>query len=184
MSTFAASTNKRPPPGNVVVPPAAFDAAWERRPKTDVCIGLRFITDDDVQTARGQAAKLAFRLHPHAMPGGLEEQPWADAFEDALIRHLIARGTCDPNDVTASWHGWREAPEDMVGIALTVEGARLIFDAWERMRIATDITMPEATDAEIATLAERATARLKAIEPARAMRVRRLLRFCLDELEE
>lgn len=183
MSTFAAIASKRPPPGNVTVPPSAFDATWERRPKSDVCIGLRFISDDDVQSARSQAAKTAFQLHPRATSGGLEEQPWSDAYEDALMRWIVARGTCDPNDVTVSWDGWREAPEDMVGIALTVDGVRLIFDAWERMRVANDVTIPEATDEEIAQLATVAHERLGQIGKAEASRVRRLVRFCLNELE-
>lgn len=183
MSTFAAIASKRPPPGNVIVPASAFDATWDRRPTSDVCLGLRFISDDDAQTARSQAAKTAFRLHPRAASGGLEEQPWADAYEDALMRWIVARGTCDANDAAKAWDGWLGTPEDTVSVALTIGGVRLIFDAWERMRIAHDVTIPEATDEEIAQFAAIAPERLGQIGKAEASRVRRLVRFCLNELE-
>lgn len=181
MSSFNA-LEKRKPPGDVVVTPRVFDDTWDGRPKSAVCLGLRFVSDDDLQAGRQQAAKVANRLHPRATSDSPEALLWADAYHDALLRWIVARGTCDPNDVSRPWDGWRAAPEDIAAIALTSEGAQYIFDAWERMRIATDPTIPAATDEELAVLPARAAAKLSSLERAAAVRIRRLVRFCLDEL--
>lgn len=180
MSAFSV-VEKRKPPSNVVVPLRAFDETWESRPKGDVCIGLRLVAEDDIQTARSQAGKIAKKLHPRAAVGSLDQELWFDAYRDALVRWIVARGTCDPNDVTRAWEGWSTAPEDIVAIALTTDGVRLIFNAWERMRIASDPTTPEATDEEIVKLAM-AQDRLSTLPRAEAACLRRLLRHCLDQL--
>jgi hypothetical protein len=176
-------TTRTTPPGHVTVPTTAFDDRWDRRPKDAVCMGLRNVAEDDLQTARSEAAKVASRLHPQALShrDGPSFELWAATYNDALIRWIIARGTCDANDTSRSWEGWRVAPEDMVAIALTTSGAQFIFDAWERMKLSTDITTPEATDEEIAELATKLDGFAR-LERGRAARARRLLRFVLDEL--
>ena len=71
------------------------------------------------------------------------------------------------------------------GEFLTDLGAQVIFDEWERMRISVDISVPAASDEDIALLAHLAK-RLPVLgkeSRARELRCRRLLRFVLEELE-
>jgi hypothetical protein len=184
MPSFSEVENRRPP-GSIVVPPAAFADTWQERPDTDVCMGLRFVADEDLEDARVEAFKRASRLFPNHRANAEATELWSVSFQDALIRWIVARGTCDPNDVQRPWSVWGAAPEDIVQQALTDMGAQRIFDAWEQMRIAADIGLPEATDDDLALLplllARLPT--LAAIARPRALRVRRLLRFVLEELE-
>lgn len=184
MTAFSDIETKRPP-GNVVVPPSAFASTWAERPDEDVCIGLRFVADVDLEDARIEAFKRADKLVPNHGKTDEASQLFVASFQDTLVRWIIGRGTCDTNNVRAPWSPWEAAPEDMPRETLTDQGAQLIFDAWERMRIASDIGLPAASDEDIAMLPE-LLARLPKLNDesrARALRVRRLLRFVLEELE-
>jgi hypothetical protein len=186
VSAFS-QVEKRVPPGNVVVPPSAFADTWEDRPKDDVCMGLRLIPDVDLEDARIEAFKRAENLFPNYRGNEEQTQLFVASFQDTLLRWVIARGTCDPNDVTKAWSGWAAAPEDIaVEQALTDHGAQRIFDEWERMRITANVVIPEASDADLALLPEllKRLPILAAESRTRAIRLRRLLRFVLEELEE
>ena len=176
------------PPATLLIPAWVYADTWYDRPKWSydpVLVGLRTIADADVQTARSQAAIYALQLHPRAREDEAERGFWSDAFNDALMRWVVARGTCDPNDVRDGCELWREAPEDMVREALRPEGVGFIYDAWERMRIASDPTQRVAGLDELVmaagTLEENYPA-LLARDPVRAARVRKLLAFVFDEL--
>lgn len=185
MSVFSEIENRRPP-GDLVVPPEAWANAWADRPTEEVCVGLRFVPDADLEDARVEAYRRAERLFPKHLQDEKARELFEQSFQDALMRWVIARGTCDPNNVEAHWEGWADAPEDIaVEQALTDVGAQLIFDAWEKMRIASDIALPAATDADLALLPDllRRLPALSLESRAREQRCRRLLRFVLEELE-
>lgn len=174
------------PPGNVVVPRDAFASTWIDRPEDEeVCIGLRLIPNTDIEDARIEAARHAAKLFPNHEKSEETTALFVASFNDAMIRWVIARGTCDPNNVHAPWKLWEAAPEDIVKEALTDLGAQLIFDAWERMRLALDIGIAVASDEDIALLADLAKRlpKLRTLSRAREQRCRRLLRFVLEELE-
>lgn len=184
MSAFSELETGRPP-GNVVVPAGAFASTWDDRPLEEVCMGLRLLADADLEDARVEAFKRASELIPDHDDNAEKTELWIASFQDALMHWIIARGTCDVNDVAKSWEGWEAAPEDMVPTSLTDRGAQHIFDAWERMRIGVDIGTPEASAEDLAllpALIERLP-RLEAASRTRACRVRRLMRFALEELE-
>lgn len=185
MTTFSNIEHLRPP-GFVVVPPSAWASTWEERPREEVCIGLRFIPEADLEDARVEAYKRAERLFPAHAESADARELFAQSFNDALLRFIIARGTCDPNDVTQLWEPWSAAAEDIaVEQALTDKGAQLIFDTWEHMRLTGDIALPIASDEDIALLRELCV-RLPVMAQqsrAREQRCRRLLRFVLEELE-
>lgn len=103
----------------------------------------------------------------------------------AMMKWIIARGTCDPNNIAAAWEGWSAAPEDMAHEVLTDHGMQLIFDAWERMRIVADVGLVPASDEDLSLLPEMLLRlpRLAEKSRAQALRVRRLLRYALEELE-
>lgn len=184
MPAFSEVENQRPP-GNVVVPPSAFATTWGDRPDEDVCIGLRFVADADLEDARVEAYRRACELFPDHKKDEETTTLWIASFQDALVRWIIGRGTCDPNDAMKPWPPWAAAPEDLARDALSDKGAQFIFDAWERMRIAADIGMDEASDEQIDGLPVLVAARfgaLSLISRPRALRVRRLLRFVVEEL--
>lgn len=186
MSTFS-EQGKLLPPGTVVVPPAAWSSQWSDRPEEEVCIGLRFVPDADLEDARVEAYRRAAGLFPDHEKSPETTELFITSFQDGLVRWVIARGTCDPNNLHNPWECWNAAPEDIaVEQALTDLGAQLIYDAWERMRIQANIALPTATDADLLLLPEllRRLPRMAAVSRTRALRVRRLLRFVLEELEE
>jgi len=186
MSTFS-EQGRILPPSNVVVPPEAWSPHWGDRPEEDVCIGLRFVADGDLEDARVEAYRRAERLFPDHEKTTAGTELFITSFQDGLVRWVIARGTCDPNNIGKAWEGWEAAPEDIaVEQALTDQGAQLIYDAWERMRIQANIGLPTATDADLLLLPEllKRLPRMATVSHTRALRLRRLLRFVLEELED
>lgn len=185
MSTFGEVREQiasRVPPDAIVVPPSAFSPEWADRPLEDVCLGLRPVPARDLEDARKAAADAASRNFPRANEGEPFFSLFADHYHDMLVRSIVSRGTCDPNDVTQPWDGWRVDPDELARMHLTNEGTQLIFDAWERMKIANAVDRPPATDDDVEALIERVTT-IDHLPRGRAMRVRRLLAFCLSELQ-
>lgn len=179
MSVFSQHvTQATPPPSTLVLPPSAFMPTWSDAPKAPICVGLTTLSEIDITGAKQAAATEARRLYPHPDDGDRR----IDAMNDLIFRWIVARGTTDPNDVSQPFELWRTAPEDTVKQALTVEGCRAIFDAIERLAISTSPVTPEADDAEISALYSMAERGLERMPVWRARRVRRLLRFCLDEV--
>jgi hypothetical protein len=184
MSTFGAVSEQaeaRIPPDAITVPARAFSLDWEERPLGDVCLGLRPLPARDLEDARKAAADAASRLYPRASEGEPFFSLFADHYHDMLLRNIVSRGTCDPNDVTQPWEGWREDPDELARTHLTTEGTQLIFDAWERMKLANDVSAKPASDDDVEDLIDRVTT-IDHLPRGRAMRVRRLLAFCLAEL--
>lgn len=183
MSAFASHQENRPP-GSIVIPPNAFADEWEGKPADPVCAGLRLISHQDLQAARAIARERANRGIPDPDVEDVNEvYAWSDAYNDALLAHIVAMGTCDPNDSKLAWPLISAAPEDIVRMFMTSDGIKLVFDAWEQMRLASDPTQREADDEEVVELAVLLHERCGGLERARACRVRRLLAFCLDELQ-
>lgn len=173
------------PPGSVVVGVNAWASTWKQRPGDDVCIGLRFVPDAELEDARIEAFKRASGLYPHHERSPESTELWRLSFYDALIRWIVARGTCDPNDARKPLDLFAAGAEDIVPLALTDHGIQRIFDSWERMRIEADIGIAAATDADIDQLGA-LLPRLRILEEtarSRALRLRRLMRFVLEELE-
>ena len=183
MSAFSSLVG-RPPPASVIIPPSAFADEWEDKPKDPVCAGLRLVSHQDLQVARAQARERANRAIPDPDVEETDEVlVWSDAYNDALLSHIVAIALCDPNDSAQSWSLIKAAPEDTVRAFMTSDGIRLVFDAWEKMRIASDPTQREAEDAEVETLVALLKERSASLGRMRSSRVRRLLAFCLDELQ-
>lgn len=167
----------RTPPGFVVVPKSAWATSWAKAPKDDVAIGLRLLSESDVQIARAWAAKKASAMF--LVDGRLtDSDDFNAAYNDALMRYAVARSACDPNDASAPY--W-QAAEDVVGVALTSGGVRLIYDAIERMHVAMSPTTPIANDQDVAELVELLS--LGALgKLANQKQTRKLLFDCLETL--
>jgi hypothetical protein len=174
MPAFAPEATIRPP-RVIVVPFTAFADGWKGKPKDDVAMGLRRLSEADTQSARAEADQLSRELHDH--PG--EERD--AAFNDALMRWAVARATTDPNDVHQPFF---DMAEDTVREALTSHGVRRIYEELERLTIATSPLHPIATDEDLRELVARLSdaATLDQLTTGQARQLRRLLRHCLDEL--
>jgi hypothetical protein len=131
-------------PRVIEVPPEAFASDWLDRPSEPVKIGLRLVPDHDKQVARAEAAKYAAQMHPGDTENAI------DCFNDALLRWLIARATCQPHDVREPWF---QMAEDTVRYALSTEGVKTLAHEIEVFELETSPLTKPATDDEVADLA-------------------------------
>jgi hypothetical protein len=174
--------DRLPPPSFVLVPASAFTVEWEARPREEQAVGLRLVSQSDIETARAQARERAMEAVPDVTDYSQDQQAWIDAFNDALMGHIVAMAMCDPNDVEKPWAVIKAAPEDIVRRFMTPGAIKHVYDAWERMRIGLDPVHPEATDEDIARLPALMAECDTKLSTVRAARVRRLLAFVLEEL--
>ena len=177
----AASIEARKPRATILVPESAWADTWENRPREQVLIGLRTMSDAEKTDATGDARRHAEKIGD-VPSDAIAATLWLDAYNDFMMRRTIARSTCDPNDIHAGAYEFGGAPEELVADRLSTSGVKFLFDAIERFELSQDLSRNEATDEEIAALAGR-VADLVRIHPARQSRVRRLLHFCITELE-
>lgn len=159
------------------VPVDAFADTWELKPHQPLRIGLRLIADADYDKARASAENIARANHP---AGHSPEVRW-EAYNEALMQWVVARGTCKPDDVSQPF--W-QCPQDIVPLALGPDGLRLLFDAIEELKIEKTPLGREADEPAIETLGA-----LCQIAGVRAVvvrdgskRLRRLIRHVLDEM--
>lgn len=165
------------PSGVLVMRPADWSPTIENRPTGDVAIGLRPLSPGDAIEARQLAAEKAWEDYPKEPDNDLR----VEAFNDAVMRFVIARGTCDPNDAKKRSDLWMGIEDEMVFAALTRQGARRVFDAIEAAEIATRVDQREATDEDIRALPELFAAAV--LPPLVAARCRRLLGHVLETLK-
>lgn len=167
----------------VPLDPSAFADDCMRRPAVALPVGLRRLSEADLNTARACAAKLAWELHPEPLDVDAREE----CYTATLMRWAVARGTCRPDDVS---FGFFKRDEDDVRADLSPQGVKFLYEQVERFHIEMSplnpllgrpgivqlagllLSLPGTTDEE-----------LFATMPApKAARLRRLLGFVLDEL--
>lgn len=173
---------KRPAERVVGLPPSAYAGAWEgERPQTVQPVGLRALSEGDIETARAEAARIAWEAHPERQGGAEAAALRVAAYEDAEMRLAVARAACKPDDQSAPFH---ELPDDWARFALTPAGVRLLWDELERLTLEMSPTMPHATAEECAELAALVAdpAAWARLDDVAAGRVRRLLSACLTAL--
>ncbi len=179
MSTFAKIITQQSyePERTIVLGVNSYCADWN--PKVEICLGLRRYSDRDVQTARAEAMKTALELHD-------DYQGQVEAFNDALMRWLILRGTCDPNDIRLNAPVF-EGIDENVRLALTPQAIRFIWDHLERYHIEASPLVKEIDEEETKELVKRLQDDPKVDEkfpPGARKRFKKLLAFCLNELRE
>ncbi len=165
------------PAGIFIATPADFSATWEKRPKGNVAIGLRPLSPADAIEARRMAAEQAWQEHDKPEDGDLR----LEAYNDALMRLVIARGTCDPNDARKRLAFWQGVEDSVVFVVLTREGARRLFDALEATLLAASPSQPEASDGDILALPLLFSKAL--LSATEAARLRRLLGYVVESLK-
>lgn len=165
----------------VTLPPSAFASTFSRRPTADVAVGIRCISGRDVLTAKLEATRAVTSYLGEGWrqgDGGANE-----VWNDVMIRVLVHRGTCDPND--------RTIPFDLFGLddenvkeALTAEATKRLWDEVEAFALSVSPAWPAASEAELERLKAALTEeRLIELPASKAARIRRLVTFLLSELE-
>ena len=180
MSTFADQQESAPrdvaAPTTVVLHPDDFASTWEKRPNQDVAVGLRLLPNGVDEIARREAARLAWE----AVPRPEDRDDRYTQYSEEIVRWLVAKATCDPNNVDEPYF---EHAEDTIKEALTSSGIRKVFDAYERLVIETGFTDEPIQDNDIEELARLlATGALYQLAPAKQLRSRKLLSFVRSEL--
>ena len=169
---------QRPPARTLPLPPEVFSDSFRDRPSKPVRVGLRTIALLDLAEARQNAAQAAVAAFPAERDASLA----LDTYNDELIAWFASRCVCELDDVRKDWALLEGTGVEGIKNVLSPEGARLIFDAYERLNIDQDPTQPEATDDEIVRLGEVYADAAPHLHGDRLSRVRRLLSFVLDEL--
>lgn len=174
----------RKPPAMVQVQPVVWAPTWKDAPEEPVMVGLRPLSEADLVFCNGEAVKLAIQFYPLATDAAAVEAR-DRAYNEALMRLAVSRGTCDPNDVTQPWEFWgKYGGDEVVRDALTTNGLKMLWDALERVTIETSAVEPEATDQDIIELLTKAPKALAAMPTWQAARTRRLLHFLLNQCLE
>lgn len=166
-------------PGRILtVPPTVWASGWAKAPRADIVVGLRLISEGDANGATHEANKHAEKLFP-LEPWGLD---WVDARNNFMLRWLVARAVCDPNDIEKA-HESLPMAEDLLQMAITPKGARWLWEEVERYSDEISPMNEPASDDEISTLAAMLLDDgLGGLDSAAESRVRRYLRIVLAEL--
>lgn len=132
MSTFAdtGAQRDRKPQKIVVLAPSSFAFDYPQRPSDEVALGLRTISERDVQIAKAEASKAMIRTYGE--PDGSLRDP-EKAFEywnDAFTTYALARATCDANDIEKPYF---PRAEDTIGKALTSEALQKLWAEYSLM---------------------------------------------------
>lgn len=152
MTVFSKVERSPAPPRVVVLPPSAFASDWPGNKGVEMAIGLRLLSQGDVDTARREAEREALGFYEQLAEGARtkpEPDSLIDTFNEALLANAVARATCDPNDVSRPYF---PLAEDMVRRALTPEGMRRLWDELVLLHKGSGAAMPVATDDEVQLL--------------------------------
>lgn len=164
----------------VALAPSLWAQTWPDRQTEDAQVGLRLYSETDAQQARAAAAQKAFRLHPQED----DEDARIEAYNGALMVLLVARSTCDPEDVSIPFFGSHDgAVADILPLALTPKGIEYLFEELEILT-SEQATNPEASDEELAWLADQIrSGEVWGKLPAdTARRIKRLLGRSIDDM--
>lgn len=164
MTAMSKIARARAPEGMVVLPPAAFADGWPGRPSVEVCVGLRRLSQADLDTARREAERVAVGFYDElrGQPRSIEYQTIDEVRNDELLIVAVGRAMTDPNDVSRPYFAKADpadpsrligASEDTVRYALTPEGLRLVWDEIVLMTVAGNVARRRADDAEVRVLA-------------------------------
>lgn len=167
-------------PGRVVtVPPTVWATTWEKKPAGNVAIGLRLLSEADLVTATAESVKEATQLFPDGGDDFIESR------NGFLLRWMIARGICDPNDADKPSEILPLA-EDMVRDALTAAGARWLYEELERYSAEVSPIHRPIDDDQLRVLSQLLSVDdpFADFDPIAELMCRRLLGHVLQELDE
>src|SRR5579871_1402375 len=136
----ATSAQARAPLRAVTLPPSAFADTWKGKPREPVRVGLRLVGEDVVEDA--QALALEEARDGSGEPGDTAEERtiWLDAFNSAVMRHVLAHALCAPDDVSRAY--FATAPNDAIRVALRPATLRRLWEEYEALQVETSPATP------------------------------------------
>lgn len=179
MSSFSQVNGERKPLRTILLPPSAF-ADSPQKPLEPRLVGLRLLSEGDLQAARSAAILKADRLHKTLPP---DDPLWVETFNAALMLGAAVRALCNPEDTHRDYWEFQRGTAEM---ALSQGGVERIWDELEQLKIETSPTSPELSADDLRLLQDRLGQGMGAFDrvPAGDARaIRRLLRHVLDVLE-
>jgi hypothetical protein len=169
----------RQAPRRVVLSPSAFADDYETRPTADVAVGLRVISEADVQSAKAQSSRKVFdELYLSRDDKRIDTEKAIEAWNDHLVRFVVSRALCDVNDVTKGYFQF----EDEAGRAFTSATFGKLWDELDILTTSVDPTGHRITDLELAELAAVIDVIPSVTPKAKQLRIRRLAGELLNEL--
>ena len=181
MSRIGDSAQAAPkaPPTVFVLKAEHWASSYEDRPLCDMPIGLRMLSDEELDSCRDEAEKAAAKK----IDDGAES--YTREHNAVLIRTAIARAICMP-DNAAKAHEFFPCPDEQLHFALRKETIVTLFDLVERTQLENSPVCIPADDDDVLELVTKLSAgaldTLEADDPVRAERIRRLFTFILTEL--
>lgn len=151
MTAYSKVERNLSPARVVVLAPSAFADEWPQKPATEVAIGLRLISQRDIDLARRNAEREAVGFRGEIEGHEIRHDPETvvDVFNDSFMALAVARGTCDPNDISRPY--WPYA-EEQVSQALTPEGVRRLWDELVILHKGSGIARRAASDDDVSRL--------------------------------
>jgi len=160
----------------VLLPPSAFAETWARRPKSPTLVGIRLLSEAQVEFAQVDARQKAWEAHPE--PTDVEFR--LDVFNDWNITNILARAMCRAEDVNVCF--FAPGPEDLIREGLSPGGIRRLWDEFTRVSVIEGPLRPEADDEALAVAWPELQATIAAASPGAQSHARRLLWAALEEL--
>lgn len=142
------------PPKFVILSPSAFADTWDDKPTTEVAVGIRTISQHEIDVAQREADKeaLGFYATLRETPLPLDPDSVIRVYNDALVMNAVAKCACDPNDVTKPY---REFLDDRVRQIFTPDGAARIWDELVLLSKGSGVHRPQSDDDDVRLLARR-----------------------------
>jgi len=128
--------------------PEAFAETWRPRPRKPVQVGLRLPSEADEAYARMTAADALKELQPGEGTDIVQE------YNTVLMLALLARSFCRATNVALPWELFPAPDERMIREALTAATIRRLFERLELAKLQYGNAVEEATDEEVAEVAE------------------------------
>lgn len=121
----------------------------------------------------------AWKVHPKRE----DEEGRIECFNDTLVRWVVARGTCSPDDVTKPCSLWPALADDIVMEALTPRGARFLFDEIDLMSRELSPVRDEADDDDVEMVQDCLGPALEVMSPATRQACLRMLIPIIEAIE-
>jgi hypothetical protein len=170
VSKWAENEVVLPAAGSYTIKPDGWASSYKERPVCALKIGLRLLSDSDITYAKAIAKDIA------------ERRP--DDEKRALILGAVSAAICDLNNAALAHEHFQQPDEDLPRM-LRAETIQAIYEELERLIISTSPLYPEASDEEIVCLMGMLDLDdIDSLEGPKSSRVRRYLRFVLDELTD
>lgn len=155
-----------PAPIKCTLEPSYFCDEYDGKPKHSIEVGLRSPIESDIEAAISTAEKEEDERERNRI----------------MMRELVCSSLCHVSDVSRA-HPSFPTPNEIIDRALKPETIRYLWDQIERYRVATSPIFQEIENEELGELlALLETDSLSELDPVIGSRVRRYLRFCLEDL--